>query len=70
MLWYRRDASYNDTGRPSSSIPKLHLQSKTYPDLARCTNPGPRRIILMLDPGFGVENPEEFRCCKRCLKKR
>lgn len=69
--WYRRDASFNPTGRALAAPPKLHLPVATDRARARCAPHGTRRIILLTDDERdGVDDPEQWRCCQRCWVMR
>ena len=67
VLWHRRDASLNRTGKASGRGPtRWHLPSKEDAGRALCRSRGPRRIIL--DDEHGEALPPKSTRCVMCSR--
>lgn len=67
VLWFRRDASFNRTGKASGRGPtRWHLPSKADAGLALCRSRGSRRIII--DDERGEAFPPKSARCSVCSR--
>lgn len=68
VQWFRRDASFNKTGKPSSKNLALHRPHPQEPGMALCAPSGPRRIVLFEDDP--ISDPPANARCHRCLTNK